>query len=165
MHTLAFLWFELRTAQQSLRGSFAAGQIAPNAANLNAPSSMATGCAASAKQLPRNESADPLKRRTRREQILRLVRTSVYLAVGAIIYEGAFSQLAADAQPMPLKQVSVVHPEKSGAATLQLPGQISAYTDAPMYAQTSGYLKTWFFDIGAKVKADDILGEIDTPEV
>jgi RND family efflux transporter MFP subunit len=61
--------------------------------------------------------------------------------------------------------VSVVRPEKSGAATLQLPGQLSAYTDAPIYAQTSGYLKSWYFDIGAKVKANDILGEIDTPEV
>jgi hypothetical protein len=39
MQTLAFLWFELRTAQQSLRESFAAGQRAANAANLNAPSS------------------------------------------------------------------------------------------------------------------------------
>jgi RND family efflux transporter MFP subunit len=61
--------------------------------------------------------------------------------------------------------VSVVHPEKSGAITLQLPGQLSAYTDAPIYAQTSGYLKSWAFDIGAKVRANDILGEIDTPEV
>ena len=52
-----------------------------------------------------------------------------------------------------------------GHATLQLPGQLSAYTDAPIYAQTSGYLKSWSFDIGAKVKANDILGEIDTPEV
>jgi RND family efflux transporter MFP subunit len=61
--------------------------------------------------------------------------------------------------------VTVVHPEKSEAATAQLPGQLSAYTDAPIYAQTSGYLKSWSFDIGAKVKANDILGEIDTPEV
>jgi multidrug efflux pump subunit AcrA (membrane-fusion protein) len=61
--------------------------------------------------------------------------------------------------------VSVVHPEKSEGATLQLPGQLSAYTDAPIYAQTSGYLKSWSFDIGAKVKANDILGDIDTPEV
>jgi multidrug efflux system membrane fusion protein len=61
--------------------------------------------------------------------------------------------------------VSIVHPEKSGAASLQLPGQLSAYTDAPIYAQTSGYLQSWAFDIGAKVKANDILGEIDTPEV
>ena len=48
---------------------------------------------------------------------------------------------------------------------MQLPGQLSAYTDAPIYAQTSGYLTSWAFDIGAKVKANDILGEIDTPEV
>ena len=61
--------------------------------------------------------------------------------------------------------VSVVHPEKSEPATLQLPGQLSTYTDAPIYAQTSGYLKSWSFDIGAKVKANDILAEIDTPEV
>jgi RND family efflux transporter MFP subunit len=61
--------------------------------------------------------------------------------------------------------VAVIHPEKSEAATVQLPGQLSAYTDAPIYAQTSGYLKSWSFDIGAKVKANDILGEIDTPEV
>ena len=61
--------------------------------------------------------------------------------------------------------VSVIHPEKSNASTAQLPGQLSAYTDAPIFAQTSGYLKSWSFDIGAKVKANDILGEIDTPEV
>jgi RND family efflux transporter MFP subunit len=46
-----------------------------------------------------------------------------------------------------------------------LPGQTEAYTDAPIYAQTSGYLNKWYFDIGAKVKAGDVLAEIDTPEV
>ena len=46
-----------------------------------------------------------------------------------------------------------------------LPGQTEAYTDAPIFAQTSGYLKKWYFDIGAKVKAGDVLAEIDTPEV
>jgi RND family efflux transporter MFP subunit len=61
--------------------------------------------------------------------------------------------------------VSVVHPEKTEPTTLQVPGQITAYTEAPIYAQTSGYLKAWYFDIGAKVKANDILAEIDTPEV
>jgi membrane fusion protein, multidrug efflux system len=61
--------------------------------------------------------------------------------------------------------VTVVHPEKPGAATLQLSGYTQAYTEAPIYAQTSGYLKKWYFDIGGKVHANDILGEIDTPEV
>jgi RND family efflux transporter MFP subunit len=62
--------------------------------------------------------------------------------------------------------VSVVHPQKvSSTVLLDLPGQLQAYTDAPIFAQTSGYLKAWHFDIGAKVKANDILAEIDTPEV
>ena len=62
--------------------------------------------------------------------------------------------------------VEVVHPEKStGMTQLQLPGQTMPYTDAPIFAQTSGYLKKWYFDIGAKVRVGDVLAEIDTPEV
>src|SRR6516162_9038899 len=62
--------------------------------------------------------------------------------------------------------VRVVHPQKgTGMILLQLPGQTMPYTDAPIFAQTSGYLKAWYFDIGAKVKAGDVLAEIDTPEV
>ncbi len=62
--------------------------------------------------------------------------------------------------------VGVVHPEKStGMIRLQLPGQTMPYTDAAIFAQTSGYLKKWYFDIGARVKAGDVLAEIDTPEV
>src|SRR3984957_14005970 len=62
--------------------------------------------------------------------------------------------------------VQVVSPEQSASSVeLQLPGQTHAYYEAPIYAQTTGYLKKWYHDIGAKVKAGDILGEIDTPEV
>jgi len=62
--------------------------------------------------------------------------------------------------------VSVVHPEKAAPVIpLQLPGQTRAYIEAPIFAQTSGYLKKWYFDIGAKVKAGDVLAEIDTPQV
>ena len=48
---------------------------------------------------------------------------------------------------------------------LQLPGQAMPFTDSPIFAQTSGYLKKWYFDIGARVKKGDVLAEIDTPEV
>jgi RND family efflux transporter MFP subunit len=62
--------------------------------------------------------------------------------------------------------VGVARPEKStGMIRLQLPGQTMPYTDAAILAQTSGYLKTWYFDIGARVKAGEVLAEIDTPEV
>ena len=62
--------------------------------------------------------------------------------------------------------VQVVFPQKPPASVeLQLPGHTYSYYEAPICAQTSGYLKKWYYDIGAKVKAGDILGEIDTPEV
>lgn len=70
---------------------------------------------------------------------------------------------AANAQPQ--TTVRVVHPGKTEPTTLQVPGRVTAYTEAPIYAQTSGYLKAWYFDIGAKVKANEVLAEIDTPEV
>jgi RND family efflux transporter MFP subunit len=60
---------------------------------------------------------------------------------------------------------TVVHPQKVLVTIPVLPGRTQAYTDAPIFAQTSGYLKRWYFDIGAKVKAGDVLAEIDTPEV
>jgi RND family efflux transporter MFP subunit len=62
--------------------------------------------------------------------------------------------------------VHVVHPTRAvEAISLQLPGQTMPYTDAPIFAQTSGYLKNWYFDIGAEVKTGAVLAEIDTPQV
>ena len=75
----------------------------------------------------------------------------------------AFQQVSNDAAQL---RVQVVFPQKSAASLeLQLPGQTQAFYQAPIFAQTNGYLKAWKYDIGAKVKAGDILGEIDTPEV
>lgn len=48
---------------------------------------------------------------------------------------------------------------------LALPGTVEAYISAPIYARTNGYLKRWLVDIGAPVKAGQVLAEIDAPEV
>jgi RND family efflux transporter MFP subunit len=48
---------------------------------------------------------------------------------------------------------------------LILPGNVTSYTDSPIYARTSGYLTHWYFDIGAKVKQGALLAEIASPEV
>lgn len=53
----------------------------------------------------------------------------------------------------------------NGKAPLELPAQMDAFTNAPIYARTSGYLKSWDKDIGAQVKAGDVLGTIDTPDL
>ncbi len=46
-----------------------------------------------------------------------------------------------------------------------LPANVQAFIDAPIYARTNGYLKKWYADIGAHVKAGQLLAEIETPEV
>ena len=48
---------------------------------------------------------------------------------------------------------------------LILPGNLQANYEAPIYARTSGYLKRWLVDIGTPVKAGQLLGEIESPEV
>src|SRR5580698_9567630 len=62
--------------------------------------------------------------------------------------------------------VNVIHP-KAGAPLeeLILPGNTQAFSDTPIFARTNGYLKRWFFDIGAHVKRGDLLAEIETPEI
>ena len=62
--------------------------------------------------------------------------------------------------------VRVVSP-KPGAPTqeIRLPGTTQAFTDAPIFARTNGYVKGWYFDIGAHVKQGQLLAEIESPEV
>jgi RND family efflux transporter MFP subunit len=62
--------------------------------------------------------------------------------------------------------VNVVYP-KAGAPNneIVLPGNTQAFTDAPIFARTNGYVKSWRVDIGARVKKGQLLAEIETPEV
>src|SRR5579863_9630164 len=69
-----------------------------------------------------------------------------------------------EAQAVPT--VAIVAPTAvANAAGLDLPGRLEAYIRAPIYARIPGYLKSWKYDIGNKVKAGDVLGEIDTPDL
>jgi RND family efflux transporter MFP subunit len=69
-----------------------------------------------------------------------------------------------EAQTVPT--VAIVTPTSAvNSAGLELPGRLEAYIRAPIYARVPGYLKTWKHDIGAKVKAGDVLAEIDTPDL
>ena len=62
--------------------------------------------------------------------------------------------------------VTVMRPKKeSSAEEIVLPGNIQAFIDAPIYARTNGYLRRWYFDIGARVKQGQLLAEIESPEV
>lgn len=56
-------------------------------------------------------------------------------------------------------------PEGPADEEVVLPGNVEAWHEAPIYARTSGYLKSWSTDIGSPVKAGDLIAEIETPEV
>jgi multidrug efflux pump subunit AcrA (membrane-fusion protein) len=108
------------------------------------------------------------KPKKQRKRFLWLVGAVAFIALPLLAIHLRFSRTQAvqAASHDPKMEVSVVHPAKVSTTTsVELPGQTQAYTDAPIFAQTSGYLKAWYFDIGAKVKAGDVLAEIDTPEV
>jgi RND family efflux transporter MFP subunit len=65
-----------------------------------------------------------------------------------------------------LPAVSVVSPKRTTAADeVILPGNVQPYISSPIYARTNGYLKKWYFDIGAHVKKGQLLAVIETPEV
>jgi RND family efflux transporter MFP subunit len=62
--------------------------------------------------------------------------------------------------------VATIKPQHGPAdQELVLPGTVQAFYEAPIYARTSGYLKVWYSDIGARIARGQVLAEIDTPEV
>lgn len=69
-----------------------------------------------------------------------------------------------DAQAIP--SVAVALPDaKAQNPTLDLPGRLEAYSRAPIFARVSGYLKSWSADIGARVKAGQVIAEVEAPDL
>jgi len=67
---------------------------------------------------------------------------------------------------MAVPSISIVQPKPSAPAQeIILPGNIEPFISSPIYARTDGYLQKWYFDIGAHVKAGDLLATIQTPEL
>ncbi|GAA09174.1 efflux RND transporter periplasmic adaptor subunit [Acetobacter senegalensis] len=72
--------------------------------------------------------------------------------------------LQADATHASVPDVAVVQPKPAPPTlSMTLPGNISAWYEAPIYAQVSGYVKMWYKDYGAPVKKGDVLAEINAP--
>jgi RND family efflux transporter MFP subunit len=89
-----------------------------------------------------------------------------------LIYSGirsrteAEKRLAENVRSSLIPLVSVIHPKSGSAAQeIELPGNTQAFTEAPIYARTTGYLKQWYLDIGAHAKRGQLLAEIETPEL
>ena len=100
-----------------------------------------------------------------------LVAVIIAVCAGVLVF-GIMPRLEArdalkkESQNLNVPTVSVTKPKpRDGAQELVLPGNIQPFIEAPIYARTTGYLKRWHVDIGARVKAGQLLAEIDTPEI
>ncbi|XLV72119.1 efflux RND transporter periplasmic adaptor subunit [Ralstonia syzygii subsp. celebesensis] len=100
-----------------------------------------------------------------------LTACAALIAVVAVVTAGLLSrrsqardlQVRAAAQAVPA--VKLVEPTALAAETLELPARLEPWARAPIHARVSGYLKRWSIDIGGSVKAGQVLGEIETPEL
>jgi len=101
-----------------------------------------------------------------------LLLTIVVIVVGGLLASGIWSRvkarttLTAETAQVALTAVSVVSPKQTAPAEeIILPGNVQPFITSPIYARTNGYLKKWYFDIGAHVKQGQLLAVIDSPEV
>ncbi len=110
-----------------------------------------------------DEPGDGKRRRPRRRRLVLIIPAALVVGLAAAIYTGIRSRDVAEAdltnatEQAAKPTVEVVHPT-AGAPNEEvvLPGNVQAFTDTPIYARTSGYLKRWYFDIGAPVKQGDL---------
>jgi RND family efflux transporter MFP subunit len=115
---------------------------------------------------PDNDTGRPVLRR------LRLVGGALALLAVVVVAHGMVTRSAQNARLQELTEaqavptVAIMSPTNTqDHASLDLPGRLEAYIRAPIYARVPGYLKSWKHDIGDKVKAGDVLAEIDTPDL
>src|SRR5215467_13310591 len=101
-----------------------------------------------------------------------LIAIVALVLVGGVVVSGivprmkAAEELRSETAYMAARTVAVTQPKRgSPTQEVTLPANIQPFTDAPIYARTNGYLKKWYSDIGAHVKAGALLAEIDTPEI
>jgi RND family efflux transporter MFP subunit len=90
----------------------------------------------------------------------------VLAVIGILSRVHADRVLAARTNSLAAPSVSVA-PARPGAPseTLVLPGNVTAYSDSPIYARTDGYLDRWYYDIGSRVRKGALLAVISTPEL
>jgi RND family efflux transporter MFP subunit len=117
---------------------------------------------------PESSRAAPRKR----GRGLAIAGVAALLVVGFVVASGLMNRNASqarlkewtDTQSVPV--VSVISPTTGeNKSSLDLPGRLEAYSRAPIYARVSGFLKAWYVDIGAPVKAGQLLAEIEAPDL
>ena len=92
----------------------------------------------------------------------------IALVVGSGIWQRirAEESLVKTTEEAATSTVDIIHPSLDSTGNeLTLPGNAQAYSDTPIYARTSGFLKSWSFDIGSHVRKGQLLVELEAPEL
>jgi len=94
------------------------------------------------------------------------IAAAVTAAWGIAARGRSLTELTRETREMAIPTVNVTEPARGAASEdISLPGDVQPLTDAAIFARTSGYLKKRYADIGSRVKAGQVLAEIDAPEV
>jgi len=112
--------------------------------------------------------ADPVQpqRRYRRIIIVGGALLLIALVVGFIPQWRQRQTAAADANQLAISTVGVVTPSLiTPGSGLDLPAEVKPWQEASIFARANGFLKSWLVDIGAHVEKDQLLAEIDTPDL
>lgn len=103
---------------------------------------------------------------------LRIGSIVALVVAGAVVVTGIATRASSNEKlkqwtmEQALPSVSVIQPSASGeVSSIDLPARFEAYSRAPIYARVSGYLKNWHADIGTRVKAGQVLAEVETPDL
>ena len=110
----------------------------------------------------------PNARKGRGARNLILAIVVALMVVGLLLWQRsrAFGHLTATTVDMAVPTVSTVQSQAGPAQMeIKLPGNLTAYTEASIYARTNGYVKAWYTDIGAQVKAGQLMAELEAPDV
>jgi len=101
-----------------------------------------------------------------------LILAIAVIAVAGLLMSGIWSRVKArntlntETNQAAIPAVSVVSPKRTAPTDeIILPGNVQPFINSPIYSRTNGYLKKWYFDIGAHVKQGQLLALIETPEV
>jgi len=98
--------------------------------------------------------------------VIVLVVALVLAGYGIVSRKSANTVLAQRTTELAAPSVIALTPKQGAPVdSFVLPGNVTAYTDSPIYARTSGYLTKWYFDIGARVNKGALLADIATPEL
>jgi RND family efflux transporter MFP subunit len=116
-------------------------------------------------KLPTNEPRGLGRKVTWRLSLVGLVAVAVAI-FGIMSRKESETDLTQWTHAQAVPTVDIVTPGRGvGRQELTLPGNVAAWYQAPIYARVNGYVKMWYKDIGAKVRAGNLLAEIDTPDL